>query len=359
MPAYGNLRRAGRGLAVAAAAGLLALSTAMPAAAATIPARTNLLSSDCPSTVKQGQFSGCVTELQTLLGFGGASLTVDGDFGPATTAAVQAYQTSKGLTSDGLVGPATKSALYYEDPAVAIDLRTLRCPVDLEPDENDGCVTELQNKLNAHGASLTVDHVLGTGTTNAVRTYQSSVGLPATGVVNPATKAKLYGDPAPQQPADLGSGRYAAVVDFGEQATGQNIQYVWGGGHETDFGPSIGICDDYGGSITPCPADKEVGLDCSGFARWLYWRAGAGDIGQTTKDQVVNPRFTKVTAATAIPGDLVFFGGSAAAVHHVGVYTGTVNGVAMMVNAPQTASYVRDDTIASHSDLLGYYHLSS
>ncbi|MDX2733493.1 hypothetical protein PV320_33310, partial [Streptomyces sp. PA03-2a] len=77
MPAYGNLRRAGRGLAVAAAAGLLALSTAMPAAAATIPARTNLLSSDCPSTVKQGQFSGCVTELQTLLDLGGASLTVD------------------------------------------------------------------------------------------------------------------------------------------------------------------------------------------------------------------------------------------------------------------------------------------
>ena len=67
MPVYGNLRRAGRGFAVAAAAGLLALSTAMPAAAATIPARTNLLSSDCPSTVKQGQFSGCVTELQTLL----------------------------------------------------------------------------------------------------------------------------------------------------------------------------------------------------------------------------------------------------------------------------------------------------
>lgn len=73
---------------------------------------------------------------------------------------------------------------------------------------------------------------------------------------------------------------------------------------------------------------------------------------------MVNPRFTKVTAATAIPGDLVFFGGSAATVHHVGVYTGTVNGVAMMVNAPETASYVRDDTIASHSDLLGYYHLT-
>ncbi|WP_328890481.1 C40 family peptidase [Streptomyces sp. NBC_00316] len=358
MSAYGVRRRAGRGLAVAVAAGLLALSAAAPAAAATAPARTNLLSSDCPSTIKQGQASGCVTELQTLLNFGGATLTVDGDFGPATTAAVQAYQTSHGLTSDGLVGPATKASLYYEDPAVAIDLRSLRCPADLEPNENDGCVTELQNKLNAHGAALTVDHVLGTATTNAVSTYQSSVGLPSTGEVNPATKAKLYGDPAPQQPADLGAGRYAAVVSFAQEATGQNIQYVWGGGHETDFGPSIGICDDYSGSITPCPADKEVGLDCSGFTRWLYWRAGAGNIGQTTRDQVVNPRLAQVTAATAVPGDLVYFGGTPSTVHHVGVYIGKVDGVAMMINASHTGTYVRQDTVASHTDLLGYYHLT-
>ncbi|MFD9502831.1 peptidoglycan-binding protein [Streptomyces sp. NPDC060035] len=359
MPAYGIRRRVGRSVAVAVAAVLLALSAAAPAAAATAPARTNLLSSSCPNTVEQGQVSGCVAELQTLLNLGGASLTVDGDFGPATTAAVQAYQTSRGLTSDGLVGPATKAALYYEDPAVAIDLRSLRCPVDLEPNENDGCVTELQKKLNATGASLTVDHILGSGTTNAVRTYQTSVGLPANGVVNPATKAKLYGDPLPQQPADLGSGRYAAVVDFGEEATGQNIQYVWGGGHETDFGPSIGICDGYSGSIQPCPAEEEVGLDCSGFTRWLYWRAGAGDIGQTSRDQVVNPRLAQVTAANAIPGDLVYFGGSPSTVHHVGVYIGKVDGVAMMVNASHTGTYVRQDTIASRTDLLGYYHLTN
>lgn len=85
--------------------------------------------------------------------------------------------------------------------------------------------------------------------------------------------------------------------------------------------------------------------------------AGGGfyDIGQTTRDQVVNPRLTQVTAATAIPGDLVYFGGSASTVHHVGVYIG--NG--MMINASHTGTYVRQDTVASHTDLLGYYHLSS
>ncbi|MFE5049439.1 peptidoglycan-binding protein [Streptomyces sp. NPDC056637] len=357
MPVHYRRRRAARGLGVALAAGLLALGTLVPAAAATAPARIILVSSDCPNTVQQGQVSGCVTELQTLLNAHGASLTVDGDFGLATTTAVKAYQTSQGLTSDGLVGPATKSALYYEDPAVPIDLRSLRCPVQLEAGENDGCVTELQNKLNSDGAGLTVDHDLGSATVAAVSTYQSSHGLAATGLVDPPTKAKLYGDAAPQQPADLGSGRYAAVVSYAQQATGQNIQYVWGGGHEDgafSFGPSIGICDDYSGSIQPCPADKEVGLDCSGFTRWLYWRAGAGDIGQTTRDQVVNPKLAQVSAAGAIPGDLVYFGGSASTVHHVGVYIG--NG--LMLNASHTGTYVRQDTVASHSDLLGYYHVT-
>ncbi|MEV6699613.1 peptidoglycan-binding protein [Streptomyces sp. NPDC051453] len=350
-------RHAARGLGVALAAGLLALGTLVPAAAATAPARIILVSSDCPNTIQQGQASGCVTELQTLLNAKGASLTVDGDFGSATTTAVKAYQTSQGLTSDGLVGPASKSALYYEDPSVPIDLRSLRCPVQLETDENDGCVTELQNKLNTNGAGLTVDHDLGAATVTAVRNYQTSHGLTATGLVDPPTKAELYGDAAPQQPADLGSGRYAAVVNYAQQATGQNIQYVWGGGHEDgafSFGPSIGICDDYSGSIQPCPADREVGLDCSGFTRWLYWRAGAGDIGQTTRDQVVNPKLAQVSAAGAIPGDLVYFGGSASTVHHVGVYIG--NG--LMINASHTGTYVRQDTVASHSDLLGYYHVT-
>ncbi|WP_055588795.1 C40 family peptidase [Streptacidiphilus griseoplanus] len=358
MRAHGRLSRIGRGTAAGIAAGLLALTATTSASAATVPPRINLLSSDCPSTVKQGQLSGCVTELQTLLDAGGAALDIDGDFGPATNAAVLAYQSSKGLTADGLVGPATKAALYRKDPAVPIDLRSLNCPVQLEANENDGCVTELQNRLRAAGASLTVTHVLDTATAAAVTTYLSSHHLSVTGLVDPPTKAALYGDPAPQQPADLGPGRYAAVVGFAQQALGQNIQYVWGGGHEDgafSFGPSIGICDDYTGAISPCPADTWVGLDCSGFTRWLYWRAGAGDIGQTTRNQVANPRFGKVTAATAVPGDLVFFGGSAATVHHVGVYIG--NG--LMINAPYTGTYVRQDTVASHTDLLGYYHLGS
>jgi hypothetical protein len=64
------------------------------------------------STLKAGMSGSAVSAFQTALNnFGGASLSVDGSFGPATAAAVKAFQTSKGLSADGVAGPATQGAL--------------------------------------------------------------------------------------------------------------------------------------------------------------------------------------------------------------------------------------------------------
>lgn len=53
-----------------------------------------------------------VQQLQRLLG-----LAADGLFGPATQAALLAYQRTHGLTADGVAGPATWAELERGDPA--------------------------------------------------------------------------------------------------------------------------------------------------------------------------------------------------------------------------------------------------
>ena len=57
--------------------------------------------------------------LQRRLNALGASLAVDGHFGPKTRAAVKRYQRSKGLQVSGVVGPRTRKALGLSAPAAA------------------------------------------------------------------------------------------------------------------------------------------------------------------------------------------------------------------------------------------------
>lgn len=66
------------------------------------------------TTLRQGSKGASVQLLQSLLKTAGASsLTVDGSFGPKTTAAVKSFQSAHGLKPDGIAGPATWKALGY------------------------------------------------------------------------------------------------------------------------------------------------------------------------------------------------------------------------------------------------------
>lgn len=64
-------------------------------------------------TVKLGCKGGAVRRLQTWLNDvqGAGGLAEDGDFGPATDAALRAFQAANGLAADGVVGQKTWSAL--------------------------------------------------------------------------------------------------------------------------------------------------------------------------------------------------------------------------------------------------------
>jgi GH25 family lysozyme M1 (1,4-beta-N-acetylmuramidase) len=71
---------------------------------------------DPDPTLTEGDTGPAVQTLQTRLNVWGAKLTVDGNFGPATLAAVKAFQTEKKLTVDGIVGPQTWAALNQNPP---------------------------------------------------------------------------------------------------------------------------------------------------------------------------------------------------------------------------------------------------
>ncbi|OLO35822.1 peptidoglycan-binding protein [Streptomyces sp. MNU77] len=58
-------------------------------------------------TVSEGRSGDAVSAAQTALNKHGHGLSVDGRFGPATTAATKAFQSARGLTPDGIIGPQT------------------------------------------------------------------------------------------------------------------------------------------------------------------------------------------------------------------------------------------------------------
>jgi peptidoglycan hydrolase-like protein with peptidoglycan-binding domain len=64
--------------------------------------------------VRQGDKEHPIPSLQYLLRARGHSVTVDGDFGPRTDAAVRAFQSQKHLAVDGIVGPNTWAALVVQ-----------------------------------------------------------------------------------------------------------------------------------------------------------------------------------------------------------------------------------------------------
>lgn len=185
-----------------------------------------------------------------------------------------------------------------------------------------------------------------TGTDGGVFAYGAGAGFFGNAVSNPSCSVTV-------PPAGASTiVRFAEDIRAGRAVTpwrGGAVPYVWGGGHGSVIGPSTGTCDGYQGSVTPCPATTTVGVDCSGFTRWVYRLAFGVDVLGGGNTNAHLKRMKRVTSPQ--PGDLVYFGSSASDTTHVGIFAGG----GQMIEAPRTGLAVRKSAVSGRSGLVGYY----
>jgi len=142
-----------------------------------------------PDPLQRGSRGEAVRDLQQRLAVGGHDPRPDplGQYGPATEAAVRAFQDRRGLRVDGVVARQTWSALVESGYGLGDRLLYLRRPM-LRGDD----VLELQRSLNGLGFDAgREDGILGEQTRGALAAFQRDAGLAADGICGPATIAAL------------------------------------------------------------------------------------------------------------------------------------------------------------------------
>ncbi len=119
--------------------------------------------------LKLGMAGEPVKRLQQKLG-----VAADGQFGPATDAALKAYQKEHGLGVDGIAGPDTFAQMGLHELIL------------LMPGSTGETVKKLQTSLG-----IAADGQYGAGTAAAVKAFQEKNGLDADGYAGPVTLASM------------------------------------------------------------------------------------------------------------------------------------------------------------------------
>jgi len=130
--------------------------------------------------VQNGNQGHPIRTLQFLLRARGHNLTVDGMFGPATEAAVKAFQSNKGMTANGITSAQKWSSLI------------IQVKKGSSGDAVRGVQEEFQFRAGEPGKGLKVDGIFGPQTDGTVRGFQHALSLdiPAVvvdGIVGPVT----------------------------------------------------------------------------------------------------------------------------------------------------------------------------
>ncbi|MFF3290771.1 D-Ala-D-Ala carboxypeptidase family metallohydrolase [Streptomyces sp. NPDC003023] len=188
---------------------------------------------DCYSwsrTLSEGSSGSDVSQLQIRVGgypgYGGV-LAVDGQFGPATEAAVKRFQAAYGLTADGVAGPATFSKIYaLQDsdctPAHFSYAELNQC----NSTWSGGAVSAATAKSNALRAMWKLEamrHALGDQPIRVTSGFRSYACNSAVG--GSSSSRHLYGDGV-----DLGAGSHS-LCTMAKQARYHGFRGILGPGY--------------------------------------------------------------------------------------------------------------------------------
>lgn len=158
-----------------------------PIGATAVAAPTESATAADRPTLRQGASGEAVRWLQQRIG-----ATPDGQFGPATDAAVRAFQHDNALAVDGIVGPRTWAVLHGDTSTVAkpaVENWTTSTPADrpaIRQGDRGDVVRWIQQLVG-----VADDGVFGPVTDAAVRAFQADRGLTPDGVVGPLTWSAL------------------------------------------------------------------------------------------------------------------------------------------------------------------------
>ena len=194
-------------------------------------------------SLKRGDENDAVKAMQNRLKeLGFFKSTSNGTFGPATEAAVIAFQTVNGLTANGEATRTTINKMY--DPS-AKDADNLKDEEDAKNEEDKAqdpedatdimvggyttlrrgdkgiAVQNLQQMLKNRGffSSSTTGN-FGSATETAVKAFQKQYGLKVDGIAGPATQMLIYGSSA-------SSSETSTTLKKGSSGTAvRNLQYV-------------------------------------------------------------------------------------------------------------------------------------
>lgn len=219
--------------------------------------------------------------------------SVDGYFGPVTSAAVQALQRAAGLPSTGHVGPLTRSALG-SFASRAVGTRAMREGVA------GWDVAALQFQLAWHGfPSGALDGRFGPRTRSAVVRYERWLGIFPDGIAGPAVLAGLA-KPPPRSPLKLSWPLPFPVGDgFGPRGD--------------RFHAGIDILS---------PVGVAVGAARAGMVTWSGWRDGWGIEVTVAHGDGVRTIYAHLSVAAVSVGDRVRTGEMVGRVGATGDATG-------------------------------------